>query len=750
MSSTTSSKSGRAAVWKLAPPVTSHPAESTIIPDDGSKGSSESIIGEDQRALVDFSDLQEGGKYRSIVKIQARFDGKGKPVWMMGTGWLIRPDLLVTAGHVVYDWGRRYGAASQIRCYIGYNGRASVKTAQVQARYGINVVTTEEWIQAPNNRPLDVAFIQVDRAFTGNLRTFNYVNTPVTGHKTLLGVVGYPGDKSLRDTETGDEEQGAQMYEEYAKNDYDIEASSRHMVEYQISTFGGQSGAPILRKANGQLVSIGTHCYGGGGADSNSGNSIGNTYGNDYEAFVRLFTLPSTFGDIGTVHIVDTKAQSQAVNNQRVVDKTVPYNTNGINGHGNLNGSKPIKAQPTESGEEGFLDVFKKIANVGSKLVPLASPFLGPVGGILGPAVGGLLGSLAESEFSENPDIKTEGIAERAMLAEAALQAVLASEHTEGLTEVVSKMERIWRVSAPKVDFLAPVVTPIVAECGSGLVGQRQRLENSRTPKSHYGQPRRSLGVDFSESSVGGAEAAFIQGLMGPTRQVAGEEGMFDWLGPVLKKAVDVAKPLASQAASAALSGLGGVIKNALGAESTISDPSNQHEEATRILLKRAVMADAALQALMTMPSHKLEQLKPVNPETGDAEGIFDFIKDTVQKLGPLALDTAKQAAKTYLPRLIDSASQKVSSKLGFQSEASGSARPLSKKPSLLDTLNGKNTAIKVSDVVQDTAAGPARIDVTSMIRARQRDWVPCDEWQKCWDDNDDGPVMMKQPPPDF
>lgn len=193
------------------------------------------------------------------------------------------------------------------------------------------------------------------------------------------------------------------------------------------------------------------------------------------------------------------------------------------------------------------------------------------------------------------------------------------------------------------------------------------------------------------------------------------------------------------------------MIKGALGAESTISDSSNsnQHQEATRILLKRAIMADTALQALMTLPSHKLEQLKPVNPETGDAEGIFDFIKDTVQKLRPLALDTAKQAAKTYLPSLIDSASQKVSSKLGFKTESSGSARSLSKKPSLLDTLNGKNAATKVSHV-QNMATDTAIIDVTPLIRARHRLWVPSDEWQKCWDGNDDGPVMMNRPPPDF
>jgi V8-like Glu-specific endopeptidase len=159
---------------------------------------------------------------------------------MMGTGWLVRPDLLVTAGHVVYDWGQNYGAATQIRCYIGYNGRASVKTAQVQARHGVNVVTTSEWVEAASNRARDVAFVQLDRPFTGNLRNFNFVNTPLSGHKTLLGVVGYPGDKGLVDDETEDWESGAQMYEEYAKTDYDIGAHPRYMVEYSISTFGGK------------------------------------------------------------------------------------------------------------------------------------------------------------------------------------------------------------------------------------------------------------------------------------------------------------------------------------------------------------------------------------------------------------------------------------------------------------------------------------------------------------------------------
>jgi hypothetical protein len=58
---------GRAAAWTLSLPTTTKPVESAILPDDGSKGSSESIIGEDLRELVDSRDMQDGGKYRCTL-----------------------------------------------------------------------------------------------------------------------------------------------------------------------------------------------------------------------------------------------------------------------------------------------------------------------------------------------------------------------------------------------------------------------------------------------------------------------------------------------------------------------------------------------------------------------------------------------------------------------------------------------------------------------------------------------------------
>ncbi|KAF4338951.1 glutamyl endopeptidase [Fusarium beomiforme] len=650
---------GRAAAWELSLPTSSEPAESISLPDDGSKGSSESIIGDDQRQLVDPIDIQDGGKYRSIVKIQSRFQGKERSTWKIGTGWLIRPDLLVTAGNVVYDPSNGSGTADQVKCYIGYNGKQSVKTSQVQARFGSKVVTPAAWLEDDRKRVNDVAFIQIERPFTGNLRLFNYTETPRTGDNTYLGVVGYPGDQTLGD------EQGAQMYEEFAKNSYDIKKSSRQMVEYSISTFAGQTGAPVLRNSDGQLRAIGTHSYGGGGFDSNSGTPIGNAYGNDYEALVSLFDQKLTFGDPGKVQIVQAQDQSRSIHR--------PYGRND---------GYPARAVETSRfDEEGFFDVLKSVVNVGSDAFPFASSFLGPIGAPLSVVVGTLLGSLSKSRLAQDADIEVNGAAERAVLAEAALQALLASENDENVMEIFNKIGRIWQDGAPKLDTLASTITPILANCSVELLSQR--TEETRNSREQFESNHSSLDVDLTESAATNGGDAFIQGLLSPTRQLAGGRDVVEWLGPVLKIAVSNSKPIASRSTSAAISALGGVSREELGIESTASSASKADEDATEILLKRAVVADAALQAVMSLPRERLGRLELATKD-GEAAGIFDFIKDAIQRLGPTAVDTAKKVAIQFGPRLIDVASRKSS---GLEAEGSLPRQRL-KKPSMMDYLN--------------------------------------------------------------
>ena len=125
----------------------------------------------------------------------------------MGTGWLIRPDILVTAGHCAYDWKHQLGMATEVQCYVGYDGRQSAKNPDVQFRSVKRIVTTEGWVKTKGQKSFDVSFMQVDTPFTG-ITPVDFDSTPDKGNATI-GVVGYPTD--LTDADSG--EKGAHMYE---------------------------------------------------------------------------------------------------------------------------------------------------------------------------------------------------------------------------------------------------------------------------------------------------------------------------------------------------------------------------------------------------------------------------------------------------------------------------------------------------------------------------------------------------------
>ena len=154
--------------------------------------------------------------------------------WAIGTGWLIKDDLIVTAAHNAYDWRYGFGPAASVKAYIGYYGKQTVDDPSVQYRAASRVTTTTEWMTDGNNRASDVAFLQLDPPFTG-VTPFKFANTPANGND-ILGVVGYPGDKLSQTTG----EAGDRLWEEFQTVNYDLDKAPRHMLNYSISTFGGR------------------------------------------------------------------------------------------------------------------------------------------------------------------------------------------------------------------------------------------------------------------------------------------------------------------------------------------------------------------------------------------------------------------------------------------------------------------------------------------------------------------------------
>lgn len=210
------------------------PAENALML-TGNADSFETVFDDDQRVLVDPKDFLPNGKYGAIVKLQMHYEGQrpDDDRWAQGTGWLITNDILVTAGHCVFDWTHGFGKATKIKAYTGYNGKESIEKATLQFRQGRRIATPRGWLQSVANRDNDVAFIQVDQPFK-SITPFQFAATPTNAANMQLGVVGYPVDKSYKG------EIAAQMYQQSKPTSFDLRTSVKHMLEYKISALAGR------------------------------------------------------------------------------------------------------------------------------------------------------------------------------------------------------------------------------------------------------------------------------------------------------------------------------------------------------------------------------------------------------------------------------------------------------------------------------------------------------------------------------
>lgn len=177
----------------------------------------------------------------AIVKLFLRYaNQKPSDPWVIATGWLITSDLIVTAGHSVFDWSYKKGRLTQAKAYVGYNGKASLNDPKcgVQFRQGSQVATPSEWLKYKGMKAYDLAFIKIQQPFSG-IVPINYGDTPKNG-QSIIGLVGYAGD--IADKYSG--EKGAHMYEMFQNTDWDLENSEYTMIEHALDLSGGKLSKP--------------------------------------------------------------------------------------------------------------------------------------------------------------------------------------------------------------------------------------------------------------------------------------------------------------------------------------------------------------------------------------------------------------------------------------------------------------------------------------------------------------------------
>ena len=205
----------------------------------------EVVIGPDNRVRINPTTTFP---WRAIcsLKITARNGQR-----FIGTGWLIAPRTVITAGHCVYMHNAG-GWASSIEVIPALND-ASRPYGSASSSH---LRSTTSWVNS-RDRNFDYACIILPaNARLGD--TTGYFGFAVRNDSFLmnaaLNLSGYPGDKA----------NGNQQWF-MAQRPSSVNSK---VITYQIDTFGGQSGAPVWVLENGNRYGVGIHTNG-----ANSGNS---------------------------------------------------------------------------------------------------------------------------------------------------------------------------------------------------------------------------------------------------------------------------------------------------------------------------------------------------------------------------------------------------------------------------------------------------------------------------------------------
>ena len=222
----------------------------------------EVIIGTDDRVRVTNNTLYP---WRCVCSLLITANTGAQYV---GTGWLVSPRLVLTAGHCVY-MADQNGWASQIEVIPGRNGTERPFGSAISRE----LRSVSGWTQ-DNDSDYDYGAIilPADKRFGEQLGWFGYATRDEDYLRSAtLNLAGYPGDGG----KAGQQVDGSQWY-----NSRGVKDVHERQITYEIDTYGGQSGAPVWEfNANGNRYGVGIHTWGtsiANGATRITGNVFDN------------------------------------------------------------------------------------------------------------------------------------------------------------------------------------------------------------------------------------------------------------------------------------------------------------------------------------------------------------------------------------------------------------------------------------------------------------------------------------------
>jgi hypothetical protein len=459
------------------------------------------------------------------------------------------------------------------------------------------------------------------------------------------------------------------------------------------------------------MISIGAHVYGG---SLNSASVIGR-FGNPYSDYLAAFKLPLPNSGLQLIPVTGNAAinapvpsgfegslpKSMILPSNATAPQTVARrvqnpnpaayhraNKESINGVFSKHTDSLVKASH-DSVDEGFFDVLKTVARVGAPI--LGSAFktglplvLGPAGAPIGALAGialGQAGKLCESAEAESASadgqIIHEGVVERAVLAEAVLTALQSTELSpEAEESIFSDMKDTVMKALPTVKKVAPKVIGAMMEPALRIALDSLHKYNAQPGAESFEDEveqfhPKTLYTHAIDQPADARTEAFLHHLKASMR-VHGQESSMDEdsqesFGDFLSAGLRLA---GKGLTTAAKFGLPILARSLGGAESVEAESGSEssHLISADVLAQRALVADAALQAVMKLPPQHLEE-----------EGFFGFLGDVIKKVAPVVVKAA--------PHVLNAAGSIVSGIVGQESamvgESTSARRRIGEHPKL-------------------------------------------------------------------